>query len=193
MKRGLVVLPLAYALGIGACSDNPVAPERLAIPDAPLMQAEPRDGTGLVVDNLTGVSLPIVGEVATLDIDQAVITNVVLDRIVGGVIGLTVTGTVTGEKVTALGSEVVSEEFTSTLTITPSGGGGCKAVDVNLGPLTIDALGLVTEDVQTVSADAFASGAAGGLICALGSAVSGAVGGVTRVVENILGTLNRLI
>jgi hypothetical protein len=191
MNRGLVVLPLSLALGIGACSDNPVAPERRAIPDAPLMQRNP-NATGLVVESLTGVGLPIIGTVDELVIDQAVLNNLVLENLVGGIVGLTVTGTVSGV-VEATGAEIVDEQFTSTLTITPSGGGGCKAVDVDLGPINIDALGLVTADVPTVSADAFASGAAGGLICALGNVVSGVVGGATRAVQGILATLNRLI
>lgn len=193
MNRRLVVLPLSFALGIGACSENPVAPKRLATPDAPLMQVQrPSDGTGLVIESLTGVGLPIVGQVDELVIDQAVLNDIVLDNLVGGVIGLTVTGTVSGV-VKATGAEIVDEQFTSTLTITPSGGGGCKAVGVDLGPLNIDALGLVTADVPTVSADAFASGLAGGLVCALGNVVNGVVGGATRAVEGILATLNRLI
>jgi hypothetical protein len=191
MKRGLVLLPLCLALGIGACSDSPVAPERPAIPDAPLLQANP-NGTGLVIESLTGVGLPIIGTVDELVIDQAVINNIVLENLVGGVIGLTVTGTVSGV-IEATGAPIVDEQFTSTLTITPSGGGGCRALNVDLGPINIDALGLVTADVPTVSADAFASGAAGSLICALGNVVNGVVGGATRAVQGILSTLNRLI
>ena len=192
MNRRLVVLPLSFALGIGACGDNPVAPEGRAIPDAPLMHAENRNGTGLVVESLTGVGLPIFGTLDELVIDQAVINNIVLENVVGGVIGLRVTGTVSGV-IEATGAEIVDEQFTSTLTITPSGGGGCSAVNVDLGPLNISALGLVTADVPTVSANAFASGAAGSLICALGNVVSGVVGGATRAVQSILGTINRLI
>ena len=191
MNRGLLVLPLSLALGIGACGEGPVAPERPAVPNAPLMQNH-RDGTGLVVESLTGVGLPILGTVDELVIDQAVINNIVLENLVGGVIGLRVTGTVDGV-IEATGVPVVDEQFTSTLTITPSGGGGCNAVNVDLGPLNLGALGLVTADVPTVSADAFASGAAGGLICALGNVVNGVVGGATRAVEGILATLNRLI
>jgi hypothetical protein len=163
----------------------------LAIPDEPLRQSH-RNGTGLVIESLTGVGLPILGTLDELVIDQAVINNIVLENVVGGVIGLTVTGTVSGV-IEATGAEVVDEQFTSTLTITPSGGGGCRAVNVNLGPLDIDALGLVTADVPTVSADAFASGAAGSLICALGNVVNGVVGGATRAVQSILATINRLI
>jgi hypothetical protein len=192
MKRGVVVLALPLALGMGACSDNPVAPKRMAIPDGALMQANRPTGTGLVIESLTGVGLPIVGTVDELVIDQAVINNIVLENVIAGVIGLTVTGTVSGV-IEATGAEIVDEQFTSTLTITPSGGGGCKALNVNLGPLNIDALGLVTADVPTVSAEAFASGAAGSLICALGNVVSGVVGGATRAVQAILRTINNLI
>ncbi len=193
MKRRVAVLALPLALGMGACSDNPVAPKRMAIPGGALMQANRPTGTGLVIESLTGVGLPIVGTVDELVIDQAVINNIVLENVIAGVIGLTVTGTINGV-VEATGVEVVDQDFTTTLTITPgSGGGGCKAVMVDLGPIDIDVLGLAQVNADPVSADAFASGAAGSLICALGNVVSGVVGGATRAVQAILKTINNLI
>ena len=186
-KRVAHVLPLA--LGIAACGQEPSAPERIAIPEAPSMQVE--RGVGLAINSLTGVSLPLVGQVDELVIDQIVINEIVLGEVVGGVVGLEVTGTINGV-LDAVGTPIVDQQFTSTLSVTP-GAGGCRIVNVDLGPLNIDALGLVTADVDPATVEGRGSGAVGTLLCTLGSLVSGVVGGATRGVQGVLNAINRLI
>jgi hypothetical protein len=190
--RRRVALVLPFALGIAACGQDPVAPERAAIPQEPLLQAGPPPrGTGLVLHSLTGVSLPIVGQVDELTIDQVVINEIILGNVIGGIVGLEVTGTINGT-IGAVGTPVVDQQFTSTLSVTP-GPGGCRIVTVDLGPLNIDALGLVTADVPEATVEGKGSGAVGSLLCTLGSLVSGVVGGATRGVQGVLNALNRLI
>ena len=189
-KRFALVLPLA--LVIAACGREPLAPPGISAADRPLTQAGPPPrGTGLVLEGLADVSLPLVGRVDRLTIDQAVINEIVLGNVVGGIVGLEVVGTVNGT-VGALGTPVVDEQFTSTLTVTP-GAGGCRLVTVDLGPLNIDGLGLVTADVDPVAVEGRGSGAVGSLLCTLGTLVSGAVGAATRGVEGVLNAINNLL
>jgi hypothetical protein len=180
-------LMLPVALGIAACGKEPVAPESAA-PDALVPQAQKNvNGTGLVLESLTDVLL--VGDVV---IDQAVITNLVLGPIVGGIVGLEAEGVLqlTGG---ALGTDIVTQNFRTQVGITSSGPGKCDVLTVDLGPVAVDALGLAGVDVPVATVDARASGAVGSLLCNLGNALSGVVGGVTRGIQGLLNAINRLI
>jgi hypothetical protein len=187
MRRGVVGLVLPVALGIAACGKEPVAPES-AVPDALVPQAQKNvNGTGLVLESLTDVLL--VGDVV---IDQAVITNLVLGPIVGGIVGLEAEGVLqlTGG---VLGTDIVTQNFRTQVGITSSGPGKCDVLTVDLGPVAVDALGLAEVDVPVATVDARASGAVGSLLCNLGNALSGVVGGVTRGIQGLLNAINRLI
>ena len=187
--RLLIALALPLTLVFGACSDAPVAPE--SAPDHVSLQQHGNrpPGSGIVLDNLTGVSLPLVGEVADLVIDKAVITNIgLVENLAGQIVGLEVTGTVSG-LVSALGIELVDEQFTSTVAITSSGPGQCEVVTVDLGGLNIDRLQLVTVDVPEAEVSVEGSGAVGPLLCALGSVV----GGVTRITRGLVNAIDFLL
>ncbi len=180
------------ALGLASCGKDLVAPEQARdAPEALLQAGPPPRGTGLVLTSLTDVSLPIVGRLDRLTVDQVVINEIILGDVVGGIVGLEVVGTINGT-IGALGTPVVDEQFTSTLTVTP-GPGGCRIVTVDLGPLNIDALGLVTADVDPAQVEGRGSGAVGSLLCTLGNLVSGVVGGATRAVQGVLNAINRII
>jgi hypothetical protein len=192
MKRGVATLAVSLALGISACTDPPAAPD---VPEVARLapQAQRVDGTGLVLESLTDVSLPIVGSVDRLVIDQVVINDLMLvEDLTGAIIGLEVTGTVNGV-VGVLGTPVVDQKFTSSFGITSSGPGQCDLVTIDLGPLNIDALDIVTGDVDPVELTGRGSGAVGSLLCNLGQALSGVVGGVTRGVQGLVNAINRLI
>jgi hypothetical protein len=193
MKRPVAKLAVMLALGIGACGE-PVGPPEAPAPGGAISLAHRSlNGTGLILENLTGVSLPIVGQVGEVLIDQAIITDLKLvEDITGAIIGLEATGTVTGT-LTATGVQIVDEEFTSTFGITSSGPGQCDLVTIDLGPLRLDALNLVTADVPTADVTTRGSGAVGSLLCNLGSLLSGAIGGVTRGVQGLVNAINRLI
>jgi hypothetical protein len=190
MKRVVATFAVSLALGINACSEPPVAPDV----SEPVRLAPQRvNGTGLVLESLTDVSLPIVGQVDELVIDQVVINDLMLvEDIAGAIIGLEVTGTVNGT-IGALGVPVVDQRFTSSVGITSSGPGQCELVTIDLGPLNINALGLVTADVDPVELTGRGSGAVGSLLCNLGQALSGVIGGVTRGVQGLVNAINRVI
>lgn len=193
MKQRVAKLAMCLTLGIGACAEPPVAPDALARDRLVPHPQRSLNGTGLILESLTNVSLPIVGPVAGILIDQAVITDLMLiEDIAGTIIGLEATGTVTGT-LTGTGVRIVDERFTSTFGITSSGPGQCDLVTIDLGPLRLDALGLVTADVPTADVTARGSGAIGSLLCNLGNALSGVIGGVTRGVQGLVNAINRLI
>jgi hypothetical protein len=126
-------------------------------------------------------------------IDQAVITNFALvENTVGQIVGLEATGVLqlTGG---VLGSNVVTEDFTTVVSVTSSGPGQCDLVTVDLGPIGIDALGVASVDVPAASVVGRGSGAVGSLLCNLGQALSGLVGGVTSGVQGLVNALNNLI
>ena len=163
---------------------------------APVHPAEAqgrRPGSGLVLDSLTGVALPLLGDLGDIVIDQAVITDFrLVEDLVGQIVGLEVTGTLTGT-LTATGVKVVDEQFTSTVAVTSSGPGQCELVGLQLGPLNLNALGLVAVDVPEAQLTGRGSGAVGSLLCNLGSLLSGAIGGITQGVQGLVNAVNRVI
>lgn len=176
MNARLLTAGLSLTLALGACGDAPTTPA-LRPPEDPSLQKQP--GSGLVLHNLTDVTVPILGDLGdALIIDQVVLTNLTLvEDVVGGIVGLEATGTVTGFLDVVGGLVAVDEEFTSTVRITSSGPGQCDLITIDLGGLTIDALGLVTADVPEASLVGKGSGAVGSLLCNLGSLVGGLAGG----------------
>ena len=170
MKSRIAVLALPIALGIGACSDEPLAPATWA-PEPVSLQ--PARGSGLAVDIVPNVTLPL-GLGGSITIDQAVITNFALiENAVGQIIGVEVTGTLTGTAVDAVGGliGVEARPFTARANVTSSGPGQCSLVTIDLSSLNVDGLGLVTGTVP-VNVTARGSGAVGSLLCNLGQALS---------------------
>jgi hypothetical protein len=146
-----------------------------------------------VLESLTGVSVPIVGQLAEVVIDQAVITELFLvEDVVSGVIGLEAEGVLqlTGG---VLGTDVVTQNFRTEVGLTSSGPGKCSLLTVNLGPIAVDALGLAEVDAPVATVDARGSGAVGSLLCNLGNLLSGVVGGATRGVQGLVNAINRVI
>jgi hypothetical protein len=76
------------------------------------LSAPPR-GSGLSLDSITGLTVPLIGQLGDVVTDQAVITNFALvENTVGQIVGLEATGVLqlTGG---VLGSNVVTEDFSS--------------------------------------------------------------------------------
>jgi hypothetical protein len=134
---------LAALVVAGACGENPSAPSPRAIPN-PSMQGI--GGTGIKVDIVPKLTLPL-GLGGTITINQAVITNFALvENTVGQIVGLDVTGTLSGTAVNVLGGIIAVnvDPFTAEASITSSGSGGCNLVTLDLSSLNVNALGLVS-------------------------------------------------
>lgn len=198
MNVRVAALALAVAPGLGACGDDPVAPApHLTQPQVALQQNGPGEGqgqrgTGLVLESLTGVSVPLIDEVGEVVIDQAVITSFgLVEDAAGAIVGLAAEGTLdlSGG---ALGTDVVTQEFNTVVSVTSSGPGQCEVVSVDLGPVAISPLDLAEIDVPAAGVEARGSGAVGSLLCNVGSLLS-PVTGVVAGVRGLINALNRLI
>jgi hypothetical protein len=174
MKRGMSLLVLPLALGLNSCADGPTSPNPLVTREAHTASAK---GTGLVLHSLTNLTVPLIGSLGDVVIDQAVITNFALvEDAVGNIVGLEATGVLqlTGG---VLGTNVITEDFNTTASVTSSGPGQCSLVTIDLGQIGIDALGLASIDVPAATLTGKGSGAVGSLLCNLGSILSGLTGG----------------
>src|SRR6266850_7050982 len=169
---------LAALVVVGACSENPSAPSVQAIP-SPSMQSA-IGGTGIKVDIVPNVTLPL-GLGGTITINQAVITNFALvENTVGQIVGLDVTGNLSGTAVNVLGGVVGVnvDPFTAEASITSSGPGQCSLLTLDLSSLNLNVLGLVTGTLP-VNITATGSGVVGSLLCDLANALSGLASGGT--------------
>lgn len=198
MKFALPLLALPMALGFIGCSESPTAP-RTAQPGSVMLQQAPPKGTGLSVDIVPNVTLPL-GLGGSITIDQAVITNFALiENTVGQIVGLQVTGDLSGTAVNALGGlvGVNAQPFTATASVTSSGPGQCNLATIDLSNLNLNVLGLVTGTLP-VNVTAKGSGAVGSLLCNLGQALSGigsalGGGGGSSGAQGLVNALNNQI
>ena len=85
-----------------------------------------------------------------------------------------------------LGTDVVTEDFATDVTVTPSEP-QCRALTINLGPITVDAL-VASVDVPAASVEADASGAVGTLLCQLTGLL--ASGAPTAQVQQVVTAIN---
>src|SRR5688500_20236268 len=98
MRVRVAALVLPLALGFvgcdrGAATAPTVLPKPALDETASMRMQAPPPGSGLVLTSLTGVTLPVVGPLGDIIIDQVVITNFALVAdAVGQIIGLEVTG-----------------------------------------------------------------------------------------------------
>ena len=189
IRSRMTVFTLVLALVAAACggdvsSGNPAQRSGLAN----------TKGTGLVLDSVTGLSLPLIGKLGDVTINQAVITNFALiENTVGQIVGLEANGVLqlTGG---VLGSNVVTQDLTTTVSVTSSGPGQCDLVTVDLGQIAIDALA-ASVDVPAATLTVKGSGAVGSLLCNLATALSGLAGGTgaTAGAAGIVNALNNQI
>lgn len=179
MKAHEIAVAGWLVLMSAGCADGPLAPagapgERVA----PLALQRPQEGTGLVLESVTGVTLPLIGQVGEVVLDQAVITNFgLVEDVVGQIVGVEAEGILrlTGG---VLGTDVVTEDFTTTVGVTSSGPGQCDLITLDLGPIDVDLLGgIATVDVPEATLAGRGSGAVGSLLCTLGTLLGGLTGG----------------
>ena len=195
-RIGNITIALTTALALSACTETPVGPGTTSVST---LQSGPAfaksvTGTGLVLDNVTGLSLPLIGHVGDVTINQAIITQLgVVQDLAGNIIGVDATGALqlTGG---VLGTDVITQNFTTDALILSSGKGQCDVLSVNLAPITLDALGgAVSVDVPQASVTPRASGALGPLLCNLGSFLNAPVGQITSAVRGIVNAINQIL
>src|SRR5258705_2515363 len=110
-----LTIALTIALALSACSETPVGPGTTsvsALRSGPAF-AKSVTGTGLVLDNATGLSLPLIGHIGDVTINQAVITQLgVVQDLAGNIVGVDATGALqrTGG---VLGTDVITQNFTT--------------------------------------------------------------------------------
>ena len=191
-----LTIALTIALALSACSETPVGPGTTsvsALGSGPAF-AKSVTGTGLVLNDVTGLSLPLIGQVGTVTINQAVITQLgVVQDVAGNIIGVDANGVLqlTGG---VLGTDVLTQNFSTDALILSSGNGQCDVLTVDLAPITLDALGsAVSVDVPQAAVTPRASGAVGPLLCNLGSLLNAPVGQVTSAVRGIVNAINRIL
>jgi hypothetical protein len=172
-----LVLPLALGL---ACAEQPAAPDASAMSNGPMMQN--RKGTGLILQSVTGVRLPLIGKLGDVVIDQAELANfAIVENVVGQIVGVQVEGVLqlTGG---VLGTDVVTENFVTTVQVISSGFGQCDIVTLDLGPIDVNAL-VAQVDVPAATVTGRGSGAVGVLLCALGQLLNPVTNGVRGIVQ----------
>jgi hypothetical protein len=191
-----VTIALTVALALSACSEDPVGPGTTSVSasgSGPAF-AKSVSGTGLVLNDVTGLSLPLIGEVGNVTINQAVITQLgVVQDLAGNIIGVDAQGVLqlTGG---VLGTDVLTQNFTTDALILSSGKGQCDVLTINLAPIALDALGsTVSVDVPQASVTPRASGALGPLLCNLGTLLNAPVGQITSDVRGIVNAINQII
>jgi hypothetical protein len=184
LRTTALALPLLIGL---ACAEQPTAPVSSANA-GPVFQVQHPKGSGLTLNSVTGLSLPLIGSLGDVTINQAVVENFALvENTVGQIVGVQAEGVLqlTGG---VLGTDVISQDFTTTLDVTSSGPGQCDIVSLDLGPIDINAL-VAQVDVPAATVTARGSGAVGSLLCTLGQLLNPVTSGVRGVVQ----ALNNLI
>ena len=180
LRFAALVLPLVVGL---SCTENPAAPVSTANV-GPRFQVHHPKGSGLTLNSVTGVSLPLIGKLGDVTINQAVVENfAVVEDVVGQVVGVQAEGVLqlTGG---VLGSDVVSQDFTTTVDVTSSGFGHCNVVTLDLAPIDVNLLAAQV-DVPAANVPVNSSGAVGQLLCALGQLLNPVTQGVRGVVQAI--------
>jgi hypothetical protein len=86
----------------------------------------------------------------------------------------------------------VSEDFLTQVNVASSGPGQCDVITVDLGPITVDALGgAVSVDAPQADVTPKASGALGPLLCNLGGFLQSPVSDLTGAVRGLVNAINK--
>src|SRR5436190_2826648 len=151
MKLRIIALAVPFVLAV-ACDKQPASPDTSA-PIATAVRQQQIQGSGLILNSVTGVSLPLIGKLGDVTINQAEITNfAIVEDVVGQIVGVQADGVLqlTGG---VLGTNIVSEDFTTTLAVTSSGPGQCGIVTLDLAPINVNAL-VAQVDIPAATVDA---------------------------------------
>jgi hypothetical protein len=166
-----------------------------------VVKAVPLAAVGLVVAEQSGGAAPTGGNSATALINSFVptaggfvgtlsITNVDL---VNGV--LSAVGTITGNVIDSTGTVVAGSPVTQAITAPLQVSGTCTILNLVLGPLDLNLLGLaihLNQVVLTITAVPGAGNLLGNLLCAVANLLNGG-GGLSTLLTNLVGLLNQIL
>jgi hypothetical protein len=148
--------------------------------------AAARPGTGgLVLDNVTGTSTNTVGQVSNF------VGDVTISRVSNDAGQLVATGTITGTLTNTVTGAVTQVTDTFSTAISLAQGATCEILDLTLGPLNLDLLGLVVDLSQidlTITAEQGPGNLLGNLLCAVAGLLDGPnpIGGILNGIANLL-------
>jgi hypothetical protein len=185
MKRRHL-LALATAAAVVACHDASTAPSTALSADRGAVQARaaaPPRGTGIVLHNVTGTTLPLVGD--GVFNGEVVITQLGVNALGGLTVSGTLIGTITGL------SQQISQNFTTDVAISGSGNGNsCSVITVDLSPITVNTIsGIVAVDLTQVNATVGAQGPLGSLLCALTNVLNQSTGAALSALLSVINAI----
>ena len=143
--------------------------------------AAARPGTGgLVLDNVTGTTA-----------DSAFVGDVTISRVTNDAGQLVASGTIVGTLTNNTTGALTQVNDTFTTAIDLAQGATCEILDLTLGPLNLDLLGLVVDLSQvdlTITAEQGPGNLLGNLLCAVAGLLDGPnpVGGILNGIANLL-------
>ena len=204
-------LALAAACLVAACSDQPTAPKTTTPPNPSLSRGEGA-GAARNADQRAALltNVPVAGTLVGGGTFTGTMTatKITIDQATRQ---LTLTGVVNGTAIKGTGEvvDVVSQTFTTALSINrpgtaaatsliqPAAQASCGILDLVLGPLHLDLLGLVVDLNQVVLDITAVTGAGnllGNLLCAVVGLldIPGAIAAITHILDNINNILSGL-
>ena len=174
LTAALVAGTIGLTAGTATAASASVAAPAVAVAPAPLASVAPVDVTGTVAD---------VGTFAGTFTPTRFVTNNGALRVVGTVTG-TLTNTVTGVVTDVTGTA-------SSTIVDAAANASCKILNLVLGPLHLDVLGLVVDLNQvhlTITAVPGAGNLLGNLLCAIAGLLDGGnTGGLATLLNRLLG------
>jgi len=204
-------LALAAACLVAACSDHPTAP-KTATPPSPSLSRGEGAGAARNADKRAALltDVPVAGTLVGGGTFTGTMTatKITMDQATRQ---LTLTGVLNGTAVKGTGEvvDVVNQTFTTALSINRPGAAAsssliqpvaqasCGILDLVLGPLHLDLLGLVVDLNQVILDITAVSGAGnllGNLLCAVVGLLDlpGALAAITHILDNINAILSGL-
>ena len=186
-------LAFAAACLVAACSDHPTAP-KTATPPGPSLSRGEGAGAKRNADQRAALltNVPVAGTLVGGGSFTGTMTatKITIDKATRQ---LTLTGVLNGTAIKGTGEvvDVVNQSFTTALSINRA---SCGILDLVLGPLHLDLLGLVV-DLNQVVLDITAVSGAGNLLGNLLCAVVGLldIPGAIAAITQILATVNNIL
>ncbi|HEX6064003.1 MAG TPA: hypothetical protein VFZ04_07250 [Longimicrobiales bacterium] len=179
MKLARGAFALLLAGGLAACSDS--APSEPQVPGPQMSSHQTQTLITNVVGTLLGGTFTGTAQITNLAVQNG---QLVVSGVLNGV--ATVGGVATN---------IVNQAFTTTASLTSAGTGRCDILNLDLGPLNLDLLGLLV-DLSPVSLDVAAQpgpgNLLGNLLCAVANLLNNPLGNLAGL-ANLLGLINNLL